>query len=106
MVKTLDSCWDSCPNEETYYPKGLLNAGVYSYLKENTETIFIKVSNGEKRAWEGFVFDIREDKNEKILYFKVNIKEEIPFPDEYANYSEGWYLFDDEADTEEADMID
>jgi hypothetical protein len=64
------------------------------------------VSNGEKRAWEGFVFDIREDKNEKKLYFKVNIKEEIPFPDEYANYSEGWYLFDDEADTEEADMID
>lgn len=32
MVKTLDSCWDSCPNEETYYPKGML----YAMLKKPT----------------------------------------------------------------------
>lgn len=104
MVTNFKDYWNSCHKKETYYPKGMLNAGVYSYLKENTETIFIKINKpntSEKMAWKGHVYDIREDKNEKKIYFKVYIEKEItPCPVEYLDYSEGWYLLDEETDIE------
>ena len=105
MVTNWENHWGNLRDNSTYFTVGMLRGNMNeSKLKDDTRTIFIK-RNKETRSientWIGKVAKISEGTRrdgKKCIYFRVVIEDKIPFPNKYSNYSEGWYV--DEEETE------
>jgi len=97
--------WDKLRDNSTYFTVGMLRGNMNeSKLKDNTKTIFIKRNKETKSVedeWVGNVINInkgiRKD-GKKCIYFRVIIEDKMPFPNKYSNYSEGWYVDDEETE--------
>jgi len=103
MVTNWENHWNNLGDSPTYFTTRMLKGNMNeSKLKDDTRTIFIK-RNKETRSientWIGKVAKIsegiRRDGKERI-YFRVIIKDTISCPDKYSNYSEGWYITEEE----------
>jgi len=106
MVTHWDNHWDNLRDNSTCFTVGMLRGNMNeSKLKDNIKTIFIKrdkITKSIEDAWVGSVININQGKlkNDKnCIYFRVIIEDKMPFPNKYSNYSEGWYV--DEEETEE-----
>lgn len=106
MVTNWENHWNNLRDSSTYFTVGMLRENMNeSKLKDNTKTIFIKRNKETKSvedAWVGNVININEGirkDGKKCIYFRVIIEDKMPFPNKYSNYSEGWYV--DEEETEE-----
>jgi len=106
MVTHWDNHWDNLRDNSTCFTVGMLRGNMNeSKLKDNIKTIFIKrdkITKSIEDAWVGSVININQGKlkNDKnCIYFRVVIEDKMPFPNKYSNYSEGWYV--DEEETEE-----
>jgi len=95
------------PNGKTRYSIGMLKGKMKEckYL-DGTKTIFIKRSKTNKKiekSWIGTTscFEVGEYKNQKAIYFKVNLEKEIDCPEAYRSYPEGWYLVEELAADED-----
>lgn len=102
MVTNWENHWDNLYQNSTYYTTRMLKGEMNeSKLLSDTKTIFIKRDKGTReleKAWIGEV-----SKLQKVAYvdndrirFKVRIEKEIDCPPKYTNYSEGWYIDEEE----------
>jgi len=105
MVTNWENHWDNLRDNSTYFTVGMLKGNMNeSKFKDNTKTIFIK-RNKETRSmentWIGKVSKINEETRrdgKKCIYFIAVIENKIPCPNKYSNYSEGWYVDEEETD--------
>lgn len=103
MVTNWENHWGNLRDNSTYFTVGMLRENMNeSKFKDNIKTIFIK-RNKETRSientWIGKVAKISEgtrSDGKKCIYFRVIIKDTIPCPGKYSNYSEGWYIAEEE----------
>lgn len=94
MITHLDDHWDKI--DESYYPENMIHVEKEK-IRNFTPTIFIKINKQTKKlekAWEGYIYDIRDKKDEKgriNFKFRIKINNEILIPKKYRKYKEGWY---------------
>jgi hypothetical protein len=103
MVTNWENHWDNLGDNSTHFTVGMLRGNMNeSKFKDNTKTIFIKRNKETKSiedAWVGNVTNInkgmlKDGKN--CIYFKIKIEDKMPIPNKYSNYSEGWYVDEEE----------
>ncbi|GAI29296.1 unnamed protein product, partial [marine sediment metagenome] len=103
MVTNWENHWNNLGDSPTYFTTRMLKGNMNeSKLKDDTRTIFIK-RNKETRSientWIGKVAKISEGTQrdgKKCIYFRVITKDTITCPGKYSNYSEGWYIAEEE----------
>lgn len=103
MVTNWENHWDNLRDNSTYFTTRMLKRNMNeSKLKDNTKTFFIKRSIETRKlekAWIGKVKNInkgtRRDGKE-CIYFSVIIEDEIQCPPKFSDYSEGWYVDEEE----------
>ena len=108
MVTNWENHRGNLRDNSTYFTVGMLRGNMNeNKLKDDTRTIFIK-RNKETRSientWIGKVAKISEgtrSDGKKRIYFRVIIKDTIPCPGKYSNYSEGWYIAEEEMEENE-----
>jgi len=107
MVTNWENHWNNLGDNSTYFTVGMLRGNMNeSKFKDNTKTIFIKrnkETQSIENTWIGKVAKISEGTRrdgKKCIYFRVVIEDKIPFPNKYSNYSEGWYVDEEETDEE------
>ena len=97
MVTNFTSHWDNIAENETYYSNAMLKNGMSpDKLLQDTETVFIRLNKSTRipeKAWLGRVHGIQA-KGDRGWLFKVAIAREIPVPEQYKTYREGWYCED------------
>lgn len=107
MVTNWEDHWNNLRDSSTHFTTRMLKGNMNEFkLKDNTKTIFIKI-NKETRlienAWIGKVTKISEGTRKdgkRCIYFRVIIKDKITCPNKYSNYSEGWYVDEEETEGE------
>ncbi len=101
MVTNWENHWDKLRNNKTQYSLGMLKSGVDPFgLPASVETIFVKlmpVTKAIEKAWIGRTFNFQQSGNR--IEFSVEIAHLITCPDQYANFTEGWYLVGNEENT-------
>lgn len=96
MVTNFDNHWDYVPNNETSYTIGMIKWDIVKNNPvDNTETLFIKrnkITSEVEGCWIGKVYNFsRENIDRPKIHFKVKIERKISCPEEYRNYTAGWY---------------
>lgn len=113
MVTDFKGHWDNIPNNRTHYTTDMFKEGMNKdKLASNTETIFIKVESRTnptiEKCWKGCVCDFTEGNNkkgQKVVFFRVNIQEQIKCPQKCLKYDIGWWSDEEELNLEEGDSI-
>lgn len=103
MVTSFKKHWDSISSGGTKYPKYMKSEDVQ--LKNETETIFIKVDGRDKveKAWQGKVFDILDNENE--IKFNVKIEKEIILDKKLSTFKQGWTYYNNELECQTEDQL-
>ncbi len=93
MVTAWSNHWDKIGNTTSFsYP--MLRGAIMNpeRLVDHTPTIFIRIDRTTKlpkKCWEGEIYKITR-RTEKV-WFEFSLNREIPCPQKYIGYPEGWY---------------
>ncbi|MBN1756833.1 MAG: hypothetical protein JW863_00860 [Chitinispirillaceae bacterium] len=93
MVTDFPDHWNRIKGNLTSYPPKMVKNAKPDSLQSGIDTVFIKKfkdCSDIENAWSGKVHDIQ--KIPGSIFFRVEIEKEIPCPERYADYNNGWYV--------------
>lgn len=94
MVTDFDKHWDKIEKNFTSYSTNMIKQKISKgKFDSGTETIFIKKEKYTgivEKSWIGQVTNIQVLPGK--VYFSVEIEKEIPCPQEYSDWPNGWYF--------------
>lgn len=113
MVTDFEGHWDNISNNRSQYRTDMFKGDMNkAKLVPGTETLFIKVASRHnpsiEKCWKGYVDEFGEGNNkkgQKVVYFRVNIQDQINCPEKYLKYDIGWWSDEEELNLGKGDSI-